>query len=95
MPKSRTNCVRTQFAAALCAGSAKMRAAGDHMKLTAAERRTLQAALREFDASRQSDFHTLRECHPFLRQDDDEVDVGALARKPRSRKTGRISVVAA
>jgi hypothetical protein len=51
------------------------------MKLTAAEQRILRAALREFDASRESEFRTLRECHPFLRADDASVNVGELGRK--------------
>jgi hypothetical protein len=51
------------------------------MNLNAAERRILRAALREFDASHQSDFETLREYHSFLRTEDAEVNVGELAQK--------------
>ena len=51
------------------------------MNLTAAERRILLAALREFDASRESEFRTLREYHPFLREEDAEVNVTELSRK--------------
>lgn len=51
------------------------------MNLTAAERRILLAALREFDASHQSEFGTLREYHPFLHDEDAEVNVAELSRK--------------
>jgi hypothetical protein len=51
------------------------------MNLTAAERRILLAALREFDASRESEFRTLREYHPFLRDEDAEVSISELSRK--------------
>jgi hypothetical protein len=51
------------------------------MQLSAAEKRILQVALREFSASAESDFRTLRECHSFLRQSDEEVSVRALAQK--------------
>ncbi|PYR93559.1 MAG: hypothetical protein DMF84_09155 [Acidobacteria bacterium] len=51
------------------------------VKLTAAEERVLRAALREFEASLENEFHTLREYHPFLRAEDAEVNVGELARK--------------
>lgn len=51
------------------------------MKLTDAEHRVLRAALRELDATLQSDFQTLREYHRFLRDDDGEVDVSVLAQK--------------
>jgi hypothetical protein len=51
------------------------------MKLTAAERRIVRAGLREFDASRESEFPTLREYHRFLRADDVKVNVGELAKK--------------
>ena len=51
------------------------------MKLTDAEHRILRAALRELDATLQSDFQTLREYHRFLRDGDGEVDVSALAQK--------------
>ena len=45
------------------------------MNLTAAERRILLVALREFGASRESEFGTLREYHPFLRDEDADVNV--------------------
>ena len=51
------------------------------MNLSAAERRILLVALREFDASRESEFPTLREYHPFLRAEDAEVNVAELSRK--------------
>jgi hypothetical protein len=51
------------------------------MQLSAAERRILRAALREFKASADSDFRTLREYHSFLRAEDEEVNVEALAQK--------------
>ena len=51
------------------------------MKLTDAEHRVLRAALRELDATLQSDFQTLREYHRFLLEDDGDVDVTVLARK--------------
>ena len=51
------------------------------MNLSAAERRILLVALREFDASRESEFRTLREYHPFLRDEDAEVNVAELSRK--------------
>jgi hypothetical protein len=51
------------------------------MKLSESEQRILRAALRELDATLQSDFHTLREYHRFLRDDDGEVDVNVLAQK--------------
>jgi hypothetical protein len=51
------------------------------MKFTDAERRILRAALRELDATLQSDFDTLREYHKFLRDGDGEVDVNVLALK--------------
>jgi hypothetical protein len=51
------------------------------MKLTAAEQRILRAALREFVASHECEFHTLREYHPFLRAADASVHVGELGRK--------------
>ena len=53
------------------------------MNLTAAERRILRAALREFDASRESEFHALREHHPSLRVEDDSDC--ADQRRPMSR----------
>ena len=53
------------------------------MNLTAAERRILLVALREFDASHESEFPTLREYHPFLREEDAEASISALtATKP-------------
>ena len=51
------------------------------MTLTASERRVLRAALRELEATLQSDFHTLREYHNFLREHDDQVSVNVLAEK--------------
>ena len=51
------------------------------MNLTAAERRILLVALREFDASRESEFRTLLEYHPFLLDEDAEVNVADLSRK--------------
>lgn len=51
------------------------------MNLSPAERRILRAALREFAASHESDFPTLREYHPFLRVKDVTVNVGELGRK--------------
>jgi hypothetical protein len=51
------------------------------MQLSEAERRVLLAALREFSASAESDFETLREYHSFLRAEDEEVSVQALADK--------------
>lgn len=52
------------------------------MNLSAAERRILLVALREFDASREGEFGMLREYHPFLRDEDVEVNVAELSRKP-------------
>jgi hypothetical protein len=51
------------------------------MNLTAAERRILLVALREFDASRESEFRTLREYHPFLRDEDADLNIAELSRK--------------
>jgi hypothetical protein len=51
------------------------------MQLSEAEKRVLLAALREFSASAESDFRTLREYHPFLQQEDEQVSVQALAQK--------------
>jgi len=51
------------------------------LKLTASEQRILRAALREFEATLQSDFHTLREYHEFLQEDDEQVLVSELAEK--------------
>ena len=51
------------------------------MKFTDAERRMLRAALRELDATLQSDFDTLRDYHKFLRDGDGNVDVNVLALK--------------
>jgi hypothetical protein len=51
------------------------------MPLSEAEKRILRAALREFSASAESDFRTLREYHSFLRAEDEEVSVQALAQK--------------
>jgi hypothetical protein len=51
------------------------------MKLSAAEQRILRAALLEFKASAESDFRTLREYHSFLRSEDRDVNVQALAEK--------------
>ena len=51
------------------------------MKLTQSERRILRAALRELEATLQSDFGTLREYHTFLQDDDDQVRVSELAEK--------------
>ena len=45
------------------------------------KRRILLVALREFDASREGEFHGLREYHPFLRDEDAEVNVAELSRK--------------
>jgi hypothetical protein len=50
-------------------------------RLTASERRILRVALRELQAALQSDFHTLREYHKFLREEDSGVLVGVLAKK--------------
>jgi hypothetical protein len=49
--------------------------------LTDLEKRILRAALREFAATLQSDFGTLREYHTFLRDDDEQVDLSGLAVK--------------
>ena len=51
------------------------------MKLTESEQRILRAALRELDATLQSDFYTLRQYHKFLHKDDDQVRVNVLAEK--------------
>ncbi len=51
------------------------------MNLSAAEQRVLRAALREFVASHESDFPTLREYHPFLRVEDADVNVNELGEK--------------
>ena len=51
------------------------------MKLTPSEQRILRAALRELEATLQSDFDTLREYHTFLHEDDDQVLVSELAEK--------------
>ena len=51
------------------------------MNLTSAERRILLVALREFDASRESEFRTLREYHPFLLEEDADVNIAGLSRK--------------
>jgi hypothetical protein len=51
------------------------------VKLTYSEKRILRAALREFDVTFHSDFHTLREYHTFLRDDDEQVDMSVLALK--------------
>jgi hypothetical protein len=51
------------------------------MNLTSAERRILLVALREFDASRESEFRTLREYHPFLHEEDAEVSIRELSHK--------------
>jgi hypothetical protein len=51
------------------------------MKLTASEQRILRAALRELEATLQSDFPTLREYHTFLHEDDEKVLVSELAEK--------------
>lgn len=51
------------------------------MQLSESERRILRAALREFSASAESDFRTLREYHSFLRAEDEAVSVQALAQK--------------
>ena len=51
------------------------------MQLSESEKRILLAALREFSASAESDFRTLREYHTFLRAEDEEVSVKALAEK--------------
>ena len=51
------------------------------MELTNSEQRILRAALRELDATLQSDFQTLREYHRFLRDDDADADVSILAQK--------------
>jgi hypothetical protein len=51
------------------------------MALTDSERRILRAALREFDGTLASDFETLREYHPFLREDDSQVSLAQLATK--------------
>ncbi len=51
------------------------------MQLSEAEKRILLAALREFSASAESDFQTLREYHSFLRNEDEDVSVQALAQK--------------
>jgi hypothetical protein len=51
------------------------------MQLSESEKRILQAALREFSASAESDFRTLREYHSFLRDEDEQVSVQALAQK--------------
>jgi hypothetical protein len=51
------------------------------MEFSKAEKRILLAALREFAASAESDFHSLREYHSFLEEEDEEVNVEALAQK--------------
>ena len=51
------------------------------MNLNAAEQRVLRAALREFAASHESDFPTLREYHPFLQVEDADVNLKELAEK--------------
>jgi hypothetical protein len=51
------------------------------MTLTESEQRLLRAALRELEATLQSDFGTLREYHTFLHEDDGDVSVDRLARK--------------
>lgn len=51
------------------------------MTLTESEQRLLRAALRELEATLQSDFETLREYHTFLHEDDGAVSVESLARK--------------
>ena len=51
------------------------------MQLDEAEKRVLQAALREFVAAVESDFRTIRECHSFLFAGDEQVDVKVLAQK--------------
>ena len=62
------------------------------MTLTASEQRVLRAALKELEATLQSDFNTLREYHNFLHEDDDQVSVNVLAEKlglelPKSSKS--------
>ena len=54
---------------------------GFTMQLSDAEKRILLAALREFSASADGDFRTMREYHSFLREEDEEVSVQALAQK--------------
>jgi len=49
--------------------------------MTDAEKRILRAALRELDATLQSDFDTLRGYHKFLCDGDGEVDLNGLALK--------------
>jgi DNA repair protein RadC len=49
--------------------------------LTDSEKRILRAALREFAASVQSDFQTLRQYHSFLTDGDEETDMRGLALK--------------
>jgi hypothetical protein len=51
------------------------------MTLTESEKRILRAALREFSASAESDFESLREYHLFLREQDQDVSVEELAQK--------------